>query len=249
VVLEFDGTDFRGWQRQNDVRTVEGDFTTAVRKALNEDAPEITGCSRTDAGVHALGYCANFRTSAVYPARKIKPILNSHVPDDISVLSAADVPDEFNARHSVLRKTYRYSILNTPEHHPLQRRTSWTYLPPLDTEIMKQGAELLAGEHDFSAFCGKLEQGKSPVRLIESIDIGQQGPHISISVTGRSFLYRMVRIITGTLVDAGRGNITVSDIKTILDSRDKNLMRAAAPAQGLTLVSVEYQKNTADEHR
>lgn len=240
LILEFDGTDFCGFQIQPDVRTVHGVLDEAILKALKDDDIKLTGCSRTDAGVHAEQYCANFNTSAEYPAEKLKPIINSYLPKDVVILESAEVPDTFNARHDVIRKTYRYTICSSPDFHPLRRGYSYFIPQPIDLDLMKDASDILLGEHDFSAFCGKLEEGKSPIRTIERIDISRSEDMIAIEVTSRSFLYRMVRIIAGTLADAGRGLISAEDVRNILESRDKNQMRAAAPAHGLTLVMVEY---------
>lgn len=239
LILEFDGTDFHGWQTQNDVRTVQDEVAQAIEKGLKEEAvPE--GCSRTDAGVHAAAYCANFFTQSPYPPETIMNIINSHLPDDVCAVKAYEADSGFHARHSVVSKTYRYSISACSRYHPLKRRYFWHVPSLLDTDVMCQASRFFEGEHDFTAFSGKLEKDKSPVRTIECFSVEKSGDDIFLEVTGRSFLYRMVRIMAGTLVDAGTGRISADEVKTILGSREKNKSRAAAPAHGLCLVRVEY---------
>lgn len=240
LVLEFDGTDFHGWQTQKNIRTVQDEVTEAARKGLREEN-DIIGCSRTDAGVHAAGYCANCITHTVHPPETIRNMINSYLPDDISVISVSDADTEFHARHSVVMKTYRYSVSALPDYHPLNRRFVWYSGNPPEIDIMREASVCLEGEHDFTAFCGGLEPGKSPVRNIRGISVTESGGTIAIDVRGRSFLYRMVRIVAGTLVDAGKGNISADDVRRILESADKGNMRAAAPAHGLCLLNVEYE--------
>jgi tRNA pseudouridine38-40 synthase len=239
LVLEFDGSGFHGWQTQKNIRTVQDEVTQAVKNSLREEIG-ITGCSRTDAGVHAAGYCANIVTHTIHPAETLRNMINSYLPEDISVISACDVDREFHARHSAVMKTYRYSVSALPDYHPLDRKYIWYTGNPPDIDIMREASACLEGEHDFTAFCGGLEPGKSPVRTVREISIAESGGRITLDVRGKSFLYRMVRIITGTLVDAGKGNISVHDVRRILDAADKSNMRAAAPAHGLCLLKVDY---------
>jgi tRNA pseudouridine38-40 synthase len=240
LILEFEGTDFHGWQIQKDARTVQGVVTDALRLGLKQDDLHIIGCSRTDAGVHAERYCANFHTDTKFSLETIKGIANTRLPDDVKAVDAEETDNDFHARHSAKGKQYRYRINTSKEYRPLLRRFSWHVPYDLNCEVMQQTGHCLEGEHDFTAFSGALEPGKSPVRTIESVTVSRDNDEITIEVTGRSFLYKMVRIITGTLADVGRGSISADDVKKILDSKDKSNIRVAAPAHGLTLVEVKY---------
>ena len=248
LVLEFDGTDFHGWQTQKNIRTVQDEVTEAARKGLREEN-DIIGCSRTDAGVHAAGYCANCITHTVHPPETIRNMINSYLPDDISVISVSDADTEFHARHSVVMKTYRYSVSALPDYHPLNRRFVWYSGNPPEIDIMREASVCLEGEHDFTAFCGGLEPGKSPVRNIRGISVTESGGTIAIDVRGRSFLYRMVRNIVGTLAEIGRGRWGPERIDAILAAADRALAGPTAPAEGLTLLRVHYDDRIFGLHR
>lgn len=245
LILEFDGTDFKGWQIQNDVRTVQAELTGAVRKGLEKSIAKVIGCSRTDAGVHAKGCVVTFSTSVLHDTGTIKKILNSHLPDDVSVLEVSEELPDFDARYSALSKVYCYRISNTPDRHPLKRRDCWHVRHELDIGLMQDAAKVFEGTHDFTAFSGKLEPDKDPVRTIHSITVSpEEAPDIIICILGKSFLYKMVRIIAATLVEVGLGRLSIEDVGNILVSKERDRMCAPAPAKGLTLMKVNYEQNT-----
>ncbi|MFH1706425.1 MAG: tRNA pseudouridine(38-40) synthase TruA [Planctomycetota bacterium] len=241
LTLEFDGTAYHGWQVQPDRPTVQGTLAAAAQKALGEPELTVTGCSRTDAGVHARRYCANFTTRWTHPADNIKRMLNTRLPADIVVHAAEDVPADFSARFSAAGKEYRYTILTTPTSQPLKDRYTWHNSRRLDLAVMQAAAAHLVGTHDFTAMSGSNDSGRDPVCTLFSVTVDAAEDGVVIAVRGRSFLFRMVRIIAGTLVDAGGGSITPADVAAILAGRDRRRMRAAAPARGLTLWEVWYE--------
>jgi len=240
LTIEFDGTDFHGWQIQKEVRTVQGTLAEAIRKGLGQETVQLNGCSRTDAGVHASGYCANFHTTSDLPLEVIRRILNSRLPEDVSVVGIAPADEDFHARHSAVSKTYRYAILRAADRRPLRRRYTWHVPGEMDLAAIREAALLMEGEHDFTAFSGRLEPAVPTVRRVDAVRVVDSREELHVEVRAPSFLYRMVRIMVGTLVDVGKSRITCDYVAKMLSSGDKRLIRPAAPAQGLTLVKVEY---------
>ncbi len=239
LLIEYDGTDFHGWQRQEGQRTVQECLEEAVR-AMTGVATFVRGAGRTDAGVHALGQVANFRTDARIPAAGFLRGLNSHLPPDVAVLKLEEAPAEFDARWAARGKLYRYQIWNHPVRSPARGRTSWHVRAPLGLEAMRAAAARLVGEHDFAAFRASDCERRTTTRLLRRVDVGADGPLIAIEVEGTAFLKHMVRIIAGTLTAVGRAQLTPDDIDRILASRDRTKAAMTAPAAGLTLVRVDY---------
>jgi len=209
LIVSYDGTNYCGWQIQENAVTVEGTLTDALRKWLKEDI-EIIGASRTDSGVHAYGNIAVFDTYSRIPAEKFAIGLNHYLPEDIRVQKSDEVESDYHPRYRNTEKTYEYTILNTKINLPIYSRYSYHVYHPLDFEAMKEAAALLVGEHDFSAFCSAGSQVKSKVRTIYEVSLDKQkamgcngGEVIRIRVRGNGFLYNMVRIIAGTLVEVG----------------------------------------------
>lgn len=244
LTVAYDGTAYCGWQIQPGKKTIEGVLHHCISE-LTGEAVEVIGASRTDSGVHALGNIAVFDTNSPIPAEKFSYALNQRLPEDIRIREAKEVDQAFHPRHCESRKTYEYRIYNGPFPLPTRRLyTHFTYLP-LNTELMRQGAAFLVGEHDFKSFCSADTQAKTTVRRIDSIEVREEGAaqpdrEIVIRVTGRGFLYNMVRIIAGTLMEVGRGQMPPERVKEILEACDRQAAGPTAPACGLTLMEYEF---------
>jgi len=240
LVIEYDGQNYAGWQAQRNGTGVQEAVEEAIFKVTAERL-RIAGSGRTDAGVHALGQVASFRTESRIPAAKFAAALNAHLPEDVAVISAEEVPADFHARKSVRSKTYRYRILNRPARPALERGKVYHLVPKLDVAAMKRGAKLLVGRHDFRAFTptAAVKPGGYE-REIFALEVERRGDLVDIEVTGSGFLYNMVRCIAGTLIDVGRGRRPPEDVAAVLESRDRRRCGPTAPACGLCLVRVEY---------
>lgn len=239
LLLEYDGTEFSGWQRQDGQRTVQACLEEAI-KTMTGEALFVRGAGRTDAGVHAQGQVANFRTAARIPVAGFLRGLNANLPPDIAVLELHEVPEAFNARWAARGKLYRYRIWNHLVRSPLHRRTSWHFRAPLDVAAMAEAAALLEGEHDFSAFRAADCERRTTRRLLRQVKVSRQGAMITIDVEGTAFLKNMVRIIAGTLVGVGQGSLQVADVARLLVEGDRTQGGVTAPAHGLTMVRVDY---------
>lgn len=240
--VAYDGTRYCGWQLQPGKPTIEAEVNKALSELLKEDITVI-GASRTDSGVHALGNVAVFDTQTRIPAEKICLALNQRLPEDIKIQSSKEVPLNFHPRRVSCVKTYEYRILNRRIAVPTQRFYSYFVYYKLDILAMKAAAAYLVGEHDFKSFCSVKTQALETVRTIYSLDIDSKEDIITIRVTGNGFLYNMVRIIAGTLIEAGRGAFAPEQMKCILEGCDRSLAGPTAPPQGLTLVHIEYRDN------
>ena len=236
LTVAYDGTCYSGWQYQPGKATIEGVLNAELSRLLEEDI-KVIGASRTDAGVHAEGAVAVFDTSSRIPGEKFSYAINQSLPDDIVVRKSEEVASDFHPRKVNSRKTYRYSIWNDTFPMPTNSRyTYWVYTK-LDINAMKLAAEFFTGEHDFAAFCSAAADVESTVRTIYDMQVTCPDEHrIDIYVTGSGFLYNMVRIIAGTLIEAGEGKILPGDIPDIIDSLDRTKAGKTAPAKGLTLI-------------
>ena len=243
LTVAYDGTNYHGWQLQPNVTTIESVLNGALSTLLNEDI-RVIGASRTDTGVHALGNIAVFDTQARMPAEKFSYALNQKLPEDIRIQASREVPLDFHPRRQDSRKTYVYKILNSTFPMPVYRLYSHFTYVPLDVKSMQRAADHLLGEHDFKSFCSVNTTAETTVRTIYDIDVEKMGPYITIQVTGSGFLYNMVRIIAGTLMEVGRGNLAPDRIEEILKACDRTKAGPTAPACGLTLVKYEF----LDEH-
>ena len=235
----YDGTRYRGWQRlpgKDD--TIQGKIETTLSRILGEHI-EISGSGRTDAGVHALGQVANFHCESTMPAEEILNQLRRYLPEDIGIYSCREVSPRFHARLNAKEKTYRYRIWNSTRPNVFDRRFVTVIPEALDLDAMTETAAWFPGEHDFSAFCGNAKMKKSTVRFIRSLDVKRVGEEIQITVTGNGFLHNMVRIIVGTLIEAGRGERQSESVAELFGGKraDAGFL---APAQGLCLMEVEY---------
>lgn len=237
--VAYDGTAYSGWQIQPVALTVEKVLDDAIHRLTGEDI-HVIGASRTDAGVHAMGNVAVFDTESGIPADRFSYALNRYLPDDVIVQESDEVAIDFHPRHCDTRKTYCYRILNTEFGIPQKRNYTWNVSGSIDISRMKKAAEYLVGEHDFKSFCCVRTQAESTVRTIYSIDVDRRDDEIHIIVTGNGFLYNMVRIIAGTLIQVGKGRFEPEYVKQMLEACDRTQAGQTAPPQGLTLVKIEY---------
>lgn len=240
--VAYDGTDYCGWQLQPNVQTVEGVLNQALTQLLGEPVAVI-GASRTDSGVHSLGNVAVFDTDTRIPADKISYALNQRLPDDIVVQESCEVASDFHPRHCDSTKTYEYKILNREFPLPTVRRDSYFYYRSLDTLRMQEAADALVGTHDFASFCAAHAQVETTVRTVYGCKVLREGDLIRIRVTGAGFLYNMVRIIAGTLIEVGTGARQPQEISAILQARDRGAAGPTAPAHGLTMIGIEFKKS------
>ncbi len=239
IELQFDGTNYHGWQIQPGKATVQGTLTCALRRLMGENV-NVCGCGRTDAGVHAGMYVCSFRSETGIPVGRIPYALNSVLPEDIVCTGAETVPEDFSANRSAKAKTYRYVIDNGEFPDVFMSRFSWHYRYPLDFEAMRAAAEPFCGTHDFIGFASSGFSVKTTVRTIYSLELSKNGNIITMDITGNGFLYNMVRIIAGTLVYAGGGRISVSEMPDIISSLQRSRAGITAPAKGLYLKEVFY---------
>ena len=239
LVVEYDGTSLCGWQRQTTGPTVQEHLETALASLLQHEVT-VAGASRTDAGVHARGQVATFRTERPIPLHGVRRGLNSMLPESISVTEASEVPDDFHPRHSATGKHYRYTILTRPDRSPRWRDRAWHHPDPIDPTRMREGALVLLGEHDFAAFRAAGCAAKTTVRRIYGLEITPEDDRLIVDIRGTAFLRMMVRIIVGTLTEVGSGKRTVAQLSEILASKDRNLAGITAPAHGLELMSVAF---------
>lgn len=237
--IAYDGTNYCGWQLQPGQPTIEAALNKALSELLGEEIIVI-GASRTDSGVHAYGNVAVFDTTSAIPADKICLAVNQRLPEDIRVQTSEEVSPEFHPRKTVSRKTYEYRIYNRRIVLPTQRLYVNHIYYELDVALMQKAAEYLVGEHDFKSFCSVKTQVLDTVRTIYQLEVSKNVDIITISVTGSGFLYNMVRIIAGTLIEIGRGAYPPERIKDILKGCDRSLAGPTALPQGLTLIGIEY---------
>lgn len=242
LIIEYDGKDFNGWQKQPNKLNIQGTIEKAIEQITGEKV-DLTASGRTDAGVHALGQVANFKTNSTIPIEKFAIAINSNLKKSILIKSAEEVEDRFHSRLTCKRKTYRYVINNSKEGSAIYRHLE-THIPmKLNVEKMKEAILFFKGEHDFKAFKASGTSSKSSVRIIyEAKIIEKPDEKIWIELTGNGFLYNMVRIIAGTLVEVGLGKIEPEDIKTIIETKNRENAGKTLPPQGLYLVNVEYEQ-------
>lgn len=240
MIVAYDGTNYKGWQVQPNGITIEEVLNKKLSELLGEDIV-VSGASRTDSGVHSLGNVAIFDTNTRMPADKISFALNQRLPEDIVVQGSCEVPSDWHPRYQNSTKTYEYRILNRTFRMPTRRLDTYFYHYPLDVEKMQQAAAHLVGEHDFKSFCAVGAQVKSTVRTIYACDVEKRDDIITIRVTGNGFLYNMVRIIAGTLVRVGGGEIAPEQMPDILAACDRAAAGPTAPAHGLTMMGIIYE--------
>ena len=242
LVLQYDGAKLNGWQKQgNTDNTIQGKLEAILERMYGQYV-EIHGSGRTDAGVHALGQVANYHAPETFSAEEIKTQLNEYLPKDIRVLQAETVDERFHARLTAKAKTYEYRIDHGEVADVFQRKYVMREENPLDLAAMQEAAGYLIGTHDFKTFCANKKMKKSTVRTIYSIAVKDKDGIVSIRYRGNGFLYNMVRILTGTLIEVGRGKRSPEEMQDIIQAMDRGAAGFTAPAQGLYLVEVEYDK-------
>ena len=239
LTVEYDGTDYHGWQIQPNGRTVQQTLEDAVARFSGETV-RVAAAGRTDAGVHASGQVVSFTLQAPRPPEVVQRALNALTPRDISITAVEEVPADFDPRRAARSRLYVYRIWNARWPSPFWRRYAWHVPRPLDVEAMRAAAATLIGEHDFSAFQAADCDSDNPVRRILRSACDQQGPLLSYTVEATAFLRHMVRTIIGTLVEVGHGDRPADDVARLLAARDRNQAGATAPACGLCLVMVQY---------
>ena len=241
--IKYLGTDFRGFQFQPNQRTVQGELTAACRMALGAETT-VTGCSRTDSGVHANEYCVVIESlGATVPADKLAVAMKSFLPHDISLYYAEYAPDDFHPRYSVKSKEYLYRIVNSELSNPFEYNRAWfvgRQISDVQIEMMRDAANKMVGKKDFASFMAEGSKIVDTVRCIDYITVDKYDSLIEIKVSADGFLYNMVRIIVGTLIDVAFGRISVSDIESIIQAHDRNAAGQTAPAQGLYLNKIVY---------
>lgn len=241
LTVAYDGTNYHGWQFQPGSATIEGELNRHLTELFKEEITVI-GASRTDTGVHALCNIAVFDTNARIPPERVAYALNQRLPEDIRVRKSEEVAPDFHPRKQATRKTYEYKILNEEFANPVERLYAHFTYVPLDEKKMQKAAEYLVGEHDFASFCAAGSTAQTTVRTIYDIAVERKGNMISIKVTGSGFLYNMVRIIAGTLMEVGKGRFTPEQVKEILESKDRTKAGPTAPAKGLMLYEYQFEE-------
>jgi len=239
LIIEYDGTYYAGWQRQKNALSVQEVLETALFR-ITDQRIALTVSGRTDSGVHAKGQVANFYTDSAIPADRFCYALNALMPEDVRVLYSREVPREFHARFSATGKRYRYSIVSHPQGIALGRQYYHHVLFPFDIEAILKASKHFEGTHDFYGFMSTGSRVKNTVRNLDKINLDWQPPFLYIDLSGGGFLYNMVRIIVGTLLEVGAGRISPDDLPLIISSRDRNLAGPTAPAHGLCLMEVFY---------
>ncbi len=237
LVMEYDGTDFIGWQQQLEDRTIQGELIKSLQ-SLSQESPTIYGAGRTDSGVHALGQVANFKTASSLSDDSIKNGLNFYLPKDIQVISAEEVSDKFHARFSAKSREYRYCISRRMK--AIGRKYSWFCKYKLDLEKMKQASEYLIGSHVFSAFSKYNEKEKHYLSDVKYIEWHDENEEITMEISANRFLHNMVRIIVGAMIEVGRGKLQPVDIQKILKSGKRENACYTVPPHGLFLYKINY---------
>ncbi len=240
VVLQYDGSRYDGWQRQgNTENTIQGRLEAVLERMAGRPV-EVHGAGRTDTGVHAWGQVANFRVEERFSPEKVKAYLNEYLPEDIAVIGAEEAGERFHSRLNAVGKLYRYRIWTGEKKPVFERKYLYGLGHELDVEAMERAAVLLVGTRDFKSFCANKRMKKSTVRTLRSIDFRQKGGELTLDFYGDGFLYHMVRILAGTLIEVGEGKRAPESVTEILEAKDRQAAGATAPAEGLCLVRVDY---------
>lgn len=241
LTIEYEGKDYNGWQKQPNRFNIQGEIERAIQTVTGQEV-ELIGSGRTDAGVHAFGQVANFKIESDFPIEKMATAINSQLKKSIRVLKAEEVSLEFHSRYHCHKKTYGYIIDNSEQGTAVYRNITYHVSQPLDVAKMQEAANYLVGEHDFSSFKSSGTSSKSSVRTIYQAQVVKEQERVVIMLTGNGFLYNMVRIIAGTLVEIGLGHIEPKEMKIILEAKNRQKAGKTLAAQGLFLMNVEYEK-------
>lgn len=240
IELQYEGTRYNGWQRQDSTEnTIQGKLEQVLGR-MAEQKIEVQGAGRTDGGVHAKAQIANFHMERALTPREIMDYVNLYLPEDIAVVSCESVPERFHSRLNAKGKIYQYRIWNSLRPNVFDRRWVHVHSEPLDLEAMRRAASLLTGTHDFKSFCTKKKMKKSTVRTLQAVTIEKSGEEVRITYEGNGFLYHMVRILTGTLLEVGTGQRSAEEMPLLLGKKDRAGAGVLVPAKGLTLLEVIY---------
>ncbi|GAB6169001.1 tRNA pseudouridine(38-40) synthase TruA [Clostridium carnis] len=239
LVIEYDGTNYLGWQKQKIGKTIQETIECAIESLTGENV-DLIGSSRTDSGVHARGFVANFKTMSTIPSERFREALNVRLPNDIVIIKSEEVELEFHSRYNAKGKTYSYTILNRDIPSAIGNDYVYYFKTSLNIEAMKESCTYFVGTHDFKAFRSSGSSVKTTIRTISDLHIEINGEYIKIFVTGDGFLYNMVRIIVGTLLLVGTNKIKPNYIKNIIEDKDRNGAGMCVPANGLILEKVFY---------
>lgn len=242
ITIQYEGTRYQGWQRQDSTgNTIQGKLEAILAKMTGLDFVQVDGSGRTDAGVHALGQVANFKIDTKLPAAAVMDYINQYLPEDIGVIAIEEMPERFHSRLNAKGKTYCYRIWNEKLPCVFLRRYVYELPEPLDLDAMRTAAACLVGTHDFKAFTSNKKSRKSTIRTMDAILIDKEGSEVVITYSGDGFLYHMVRILTGTLIEAGLGQRDPASVKTLLEKdATRDLSGVLVPAKGLCLMEVRY---------
>ena len=239
LTIEYDGKEYNGWQKQPKKLNIQGEIERAIQNITGEQV-ELIGSGRTDAGVHAFGQVANFKIDSDFLIEKMAIAINSQLKKSIRIKKTEEVSPEFHSRYNCHSKTYQYVIDNSEQGSAIYRCLSYHVPQELDVEKMQKAVTYFVGEHDFSSFKSSGTSSKSSVRIIYDANVEKDGERVKISLTGNGFLYNMVRIISGTLVEVGLNNIEPEDIPKIIEAKNRQMAGKTLPPQGLFLMKVEY---------
>ena len=239
LTIEYDGKEYNGWQKQPNKLNIQGEIERAIQNITGKQV-ELIGSGRTDAGVYAFGQVANFKIDSDFPIEKMAIAINSQLKKSIRIKKTEEVSPEFHSRYNCHSKTYQYVIDNSEQGSAIYRYLSYHVPQELDVEKMQKAVTYFVGEHDFSSFKSSGTSSKSSVRIIYDANVEKDGERVKISLTGNGFLYNMVRIISGTLVEVGLNNIEPEDIPKIIEAKNRQMAGKTLPPQGLFLMEVEY---------
>lgn len=240
LIIEYDGKDYNGWQKQLNSLNIQGEIEKAIQTITGEKI-ELIGSGRTDAGVHAFAQVANFKINSNFPIEKMATAINSQLKQSIRIKKAEEVSENFHSRYHCHKKTYMYIIDNSEQGTAIYRNLTYHISQPLNIENMQKAVKYIIGEHDFSSFKSSGTSSKSSIRIIYDAKVLKEQERVIIIITGNGFLYNMVRIIAGTLVDVGLNNIEPEEMEKIIKSKDRQKAGKTLPPQGLFLKSVEYE--------
>ncbi len=246
ITIEYDGGEFYGWQTQPKFRTVQGEITRVLSRMAGQEVL-IEGSGRTDGGVHAFGQVASFDWTGKIPVKKLQYVLNHRLPGDIYIKSLEPVPSDFHARFSAIGKSYTYKLFKSDRRKPMRRRHAYRVPENIDVDKMREAAQHVVGEHDFKAFMASGSFVTNTVRTIYKVDIKEIDDEIHLVFYGNGFLYNMVRILAGMLVDIGVGKKSPEDVPDIIKEEDRTRVKHTAAAEGLYLSEVYYSKEALDK--
>ena len=240
LTIEYDGKEFNGWQKQPNKLNIQGEIERSIKDITGEDV-DLIASGRTDAGVHALGQVANFKTDSNIPVEKIPIALNTKLKRSIRILAAEEVDERFHSRYNCKKKTYKYVINNSANGTAIYRNLEYNFSQELNVDKMNEAVKYFIGEHDFKGFKASGTSSKSSVRTIYDAKVYKNGDRVNIELTGNGFLYNMVRIISGTLIDVGIGKILPEEVPDIINSKERTKAGKTLPPNGLYLIKVEYE--------